>query len=276
MKINAKTRLISLFGWPVEHSLSPAMHNAAFAQMGLNYSYMALPVAPELLGDAVHAIKAFNMPGVNVTVPHKENVIQYLDDIDAEARDIGAVNTIVNNGGKLKGYNTDGRGFMKSLKEAGIETKGKNILVIGAGGASKAISYYLSKDASKFFLFDIDKPKAESFLKYLVDTGRTVHVPDSLNAAKGMDIIINATPLGLKESDPLAIPEELIAPPVVIIDLIYHETPLLRAAKKKGCKTLDGLGMLLWQGVLASELWTGKMPPHELMRAALLDGMRSK
>lgn len=287
MKINARTKLIGLFGWPVEHSLSPAMHNAAFGQMGLNYSYMALPIAPDLLGDAVRAIKAFDMPGANVTVPHKENVIPYLDDIDEEARHIGAVNTIVHKDGKLKGYNTDGRGFMRSLEEAGIETKDKNILVIGAGGASKAVSYYLSKEASKFFLFDIDKGKAENLKNSLVDAGRTVHVPYDLpGIALAMDIIINATPLGLKESDPLPLEIEkalaqnfpLMTKNTIIGDLIYKKTPLLREAEKAGLKTLNdlGLGMLLWQGVLASELWTGKMPPHDLMRAALLEGMRAK
>ncbi|MDP2166860.1 MAG: shikimate dehydrogenase [Thermodesulfovibrionales bacterium] len=273
MEISGKTRVVALLGWPVGHSLSPRMHNAAFERMGLDYCYVTFPVRPELLGDAVKAVRALDLAGVNVTVPHKENVMPYLDRVDEEASFIGAVNTVVNKNGKLTGFNTDGRGFMRSLEEKAIEVKGKNILIIGTGGAARAISYYLCQEASKVFLFDIDTGKAEKLVRDLLSVGMTVYVPQSLDIAKGMDIIINATPLGLKESDSLPIDINLIYPPLIVVDLIYKETPLLREAKKKGCKTLNGMGMLLWQGVFAFELWTGEMPPVDVMQKALLEGL---
>ncbi|MBI4710664.1 MAG: shikimate dehydrogenase [Nitrospirae bacterium] len=144
MDVSGKTKIIGLFGFPVEHTLSPAMHNAAFKAMGLDMRYLPFKVSPQDLPHAVRAIRALNLTGVNVTVPHKEKVISLLDEVDKEAQFIGAVNTIVNKDGKLTGYNTDGRGFMQSLSEAGIQVCGKKILIIGAGGASRAISYYLS------------------------------------------------------------------------------------------------------------------------------------
>ncbi len=273
MKINAKTKLLGLFGWPVEHSLSPDMHNDAFGEMGLNLCYVALPVPPEALGDAVRAIRAFDMPGVNVTVPHKEKVIQYLDGIDEEARFIGAVNTIVNRDGRLKGYNTDGRGFIQSLIEQGTDYAGKNILVLGAGGGSRAISFYLSEKAKSLLLFDLDRPKLETLTADLSRIRGNVNALDGVDSLEGVDILVNATPLGLKEGDPMPIKPELLKPPLIVGDLIYRETPLLGAARRLGLKTFNGLGMLLWQGVLASELWTGRRPSHETMRRALLRGL---
>ena len=157
MKLSGKTKITGLFGYPVEHSLSPAMHNAAFEALGLDYCYVAFPVHPDSLKDAVLAIKALNLAGVNVTIPHKEIVIPFLDEIDKEASIIGAVNTIVNSSGRLKGYNTDGRGFMQSLFESGISVENKEVLIIGAGGASRALSYYLGKEAKKVYLYDIEK-----------------------------------------------------------------------------------------------------------------------
>ena len=145
MKISGKTKVLGLLGWPVEHSLSPAMHNAAFEHIGLDCCYVTFPVKPGFLKDAVRSVRALNLAGVNVTMPHKENVIPLLDKVDADASFIGAVNTIVNSNGKLIGYNTDGRGFMRSLSEAQISVNKKNVLILGAGGASRAIGFYLAK-----------------------------------------------------------------------------------------------------------------------------------
>jgi len=267
MEISGKTKITGLFGWPVEHSLSPYMHNAAFQDLGLDYCYITFPVRPDRLEDAVRAIKALSIKGVNVTVPHKEKVEEFLDEIDNEARFIGAINTIVNKDDTLTGYNTDGRGFMKSLSEAGIETKGKNILIIGTGGACRAIAYYLNKEAGSLYLFDIDLPKADALAGDLGGVSKPVK---DLRIAPDMDIIINATPLGLKETDPLPIDSSLLKPHQSAIDLIYKDTPFLNEAKKQGLKTLDGLGMLLWQGVIAFELWTGLKPNVDIMRDALL------
>lgn len=274
MNISGKTKVTGLFGYPVEHSLSPAMHNAAFEHLNLDYCYVTFSVRPDLLGDAVKAIRALSLSGVNVTVPHKENVIPFLDEISEESSFIGAVNTIKNDNGKLTGYNTDGKGFMQSLSETGIDIRGKKILIVGAGGASRAIGYYLCKEASEVHLFDVDDKKANSLkehlnkLKWNVSLAGARSVKDK-DFFSGIDIIINATPLGLKPDDPMPVDITLIKNSHVVCDLIYKETPLLREANKIGCKTMDGLGMLLWQGVFAFEIWTGIIPPVEVMRQAI-------
>ena len=270
IQISGRTKITGLFGYPVEHTLSPAMHNAAFTELGLDYCYVPFLVHPDYLEYAVKAIKALNLSGVNVTVPHKEKVMPFLDEINEEASFIGAVNTIVNSGGKLTGYNTDGRGFMQSLLEGGTSIEGKDILIIGAGGASKAISYYLSQKAKTLYLYDIDKYKVEKLVQDLNNIFNNVYIIENISSIDRFHIIINATPLGLKKEDPLPFDTTLLRTEQTVCDVIYKKTRLLEEASKKGCVTLDGMGMLLWQGVFAFELWTGKKPRVEVMRNALL------
>ncbi|MGO9953934.1 MAG: shikimate dehydrogenase [Dissulfurispiraceae bacterium] len=279
MKISGKTRIVGLFGYPVEHSLSPDMHNAAFSYLNLDYCYVTFPVHPDSLGDAVRGIKALSLGGINVTVPHKEKVMAFLDEINEEAQFIGAVNTIKNEGGKLTGFNTDGRGFMQSLAEADIEIRKKNVLIVGTGGASRAIGFYLCKEASQVHLYDVDSLKAEALAKHLYGVRQNADTIDassknSVEFMAGMDIIINATPLGLRPGDSSPIDISRINKEHIVCDLIYRETPLLRAAAEKGCKTMHGLGMLLWQGVIAFEIWTGIRPPADVMKKALLKRMK--
>jgi shikimate dehydrogenase len=278
MNISGKTKITGLFGYPVEHSFSPSMHNAAFKKLNLDYCYVTFSVHPDLLADAVRGIRALSLAGVNVTVPHKENVMAFLDEINEEAQFIGAVNTIKNEAGKLTGFNTDGRGFMQSLAEAGISARDKKVLIVGTGGAARAIGYYLCKEASKVNLFDVDTPKADALAKQLHAVKQNAETVDAASMKSGefiggMDIIINATPLGLKTEDPSPVDISLIKKDHVVCDLIYKETPILRAAAEKGCKTMHGLGMLLWQGVIAFEIWTGVRPPVEVMKEALLQKM---
>jgi shikimate dehydrogenase len=280
MKISGKTKIVGLFGYPVKHSLSPAMHNAAFEFLGIDYCYVTFPVHPDRLADAVRGIRALSLGGVNVTVPHKEKVMAFLDEINEEASFIGAVNTVKNEDGKLTGFNTDGRGFMQSLAEVGIGVKDKKVLIVGTGGAARAIGYYLCKEASKVHLFDIDTPKAEVLAKHLNGVRQNAWTIDAASMKRGefiggMDIVINATPLGLKPGDPSPVDISLIKKYHVVCDLIYKETPILRAAAEKGCKTMHGLGMLMWQGVIAFEIWTGIKPPVEIMKAALLKRMEA-
>jgi shikimate dehydrogenase len=270
MEINGRTKITGLFGYPVEHTLSPAMHNAAFMALGLNYCYVPFLVHPDSLANAVKGIKALNLAGVNVTIPHKEKVIPLLDEINREASFIGAVNTIVNSDGKLTGYNTDGRGFIQSLTEKNISIEGKDILIVGAGGASRAVSYYLCQKAKSLSLFDIDTEKAGNLVHDLKQISPGIsHIKD-ISGIDTFNIIINATPLGLKQGDPLPVNTGLLKKEQIVCDLIYKETRLLEEASKKGCITLNGLGMLLWQGALAFELWTGKKPDAKVMRNALI------
>ncbi len=274
MDVSGKTKIIGIFGYPIEHTLSPLMHNAAFKTLGLDFCYVPFKVSPEALQCAVQAIRSLNIHGVNITVPHKEKVIPLLDKVNEEASFIGAVNTVTNTDGILTGYNTDGRGFISSLLEEGISIDGKNIVIIGAGGASRAIGYYLSEKASTLSLLDVDRLKAGKLVSDLNQIrGNVSLIEDIKNAAKP-DIIINATPLGLKPEDPLPFDPDLITSGMVICDLVYKKTCLLKEAEHKGAKTINGSGMLLWQGVLAFELWTGVKPPVEIMRNMLLSGIK--
>jgi shikimate dehydrogenase len=273
MEIRGSTRIVGIFGDPIDHTLSPLMHNAAFQRLQMDYCYVPFHVRPAELADAVKAVRSLNLAGVNITVPHKENVIPLLDRIDEEASFIGAVNTVTNVEGVLTGYNTDGRGFMSSLEEAGISLDGKNVIVAGAGGACRAISYYISKRASSLSIFDIDREKCGHLVADLSRIRDNVRSLKNIPSLKDYDVFINATPLGLKDSDPLPVDPDRITPGMVVYDLVYRKTPLLKEAENKGAVVLDGSGMLLWQGVLAFELWTGTMPPVDLMRDVLLSNI---
>lgn len=270
MDVSGKTKISGIFGYPIEHTLSPLMHNSAFETLGLDYCYVPFKVRPEDLPDAVRAIRSLNLLGVNITVPHKEKVMPLLDKINKEASFIGAVNTITNTEGTLTGYNTDGRGFLSSLAEAGITLDGKNIVIIGAGGASRAVSYYLSEKAATLSLFDLDKRKAEKLIGDLDQIRENVSLIENMENIGKPDIIINATPLGMKPDDPLPMNTDLISSDITVCDLVYKKTKLLQEAEKRGANILDGSGMLLWQGVLAFELWTGVKPPVDVMRKVLL------
>ncbi len=268
MKITGKTKVTGLIGYPVEHSLSPLMHNSAFENLGLDYCYVTFAVEPSRLEEAIKGVRALNLAGINVTVPHKESVMKYLDSIDDEASEIGAVNTVVNREGLLKGYNTDGKGFMASLRENCIDIKNKSVFIIGAGGASRAVAYYLLKEASVVYLYDIDQNKAISLGKALKGN---IKAQSDLSKVRDADIIINATPLGLRPDDPPPVEVNLLRKGQVVCDLIYKKTRLLEEALRMGCQVMDGLGMLLWQGAFAFELWTGHKAPVEVMRKALIE-----
>jgi len=274
MHISGKTKIVGIFGYPIEHSLSPYMHNAAFKHLHLDFCYVPFLVDPESLPAAVKALKALSIVGVNVTIPHKEKVVSFLDDLSEEAKFIGSVNTIINSKGKLVGLNTDGKGFMSSLAEAGINISGKKILLIGAGGAARAVSYYLCKTASHLFIYNRTARRAESLQTHLSQLNKNVSTvnEDSINSGlfiRDIDMIVNSTPLGMKSDDPMPFNTTLLKAHQIVCDLIYADTPLIKAASKVGCKTLNGLGMLLWQGALAFREWTGLEPPIEIMREAL-------
>ncbi len=269
MNISGKTTITGIFGYPIEHTLSPAMQNAAFEATGLDYCYVPFLVHPDGLENAVKAIRSMNIKGINITVPHKEKVMQFLDEIREEALFIGAVNTIVNTDDRLIGFNTDGRGFMKSLNESGISVKDKDILIIGSGGAARAAGYYLCMEARSLTLYGRTQSKVERLAGDLRKVRDVVSTIDNLSDIKRFRMIINATPLGLKHDDPLPFDANILGKEQIVCDLIYKNTRLLKEASEKGCSIVNGLGMLLWQGALAFELWTGKMPPINVMRSVL-------
>ncbi len=275
--ISAKTKLCGIFGWPVEHSLSPDMHNAAFKELGLDMVYLAFNIAPEDLATGIKALRALNIAGVNITVPHKEKVIGLLDDLSPEARNIGAVNTIVNVHGRLIGDNTDGRGFIRSLAEESKETlAGKKILLLGAGGAARAIGVsLLGQRVKSVFLYDVVQEKTLGLASDLAKIATSTKVEKIEReqigqVLKDADILINATPVGMKEHDPCVVEPELLTKKLFIYDIVYNrQTALLKEAAHRKIKHANGLGMLINQGAIAFELWTGKKAPVAVMRQAI-------
>ncbi|MDA8098602.1 MAG: shikimate dehydrogenase [Nitrospiraceae bacterium] len=279
--ISGKTSLYGIFGHPVEHTFSPGMHNAAFASLNMDARYVAFSVKPELLAQAVKAIVPLGLRGLNVTVPHKERVIAHLDELADDARMIGAVNTIEVRQGKLIGHNTDGRGFLRSLRdEAGVRPQGKTFLLVGAGGAARAVAFTLALNgASAILLHDMDAKKARKLARDVeTKTGARSSAIDAGDlglAAAGANCIINATPLGLRPTDPMPFDAGMIKRSHLIGDLVYNPplTGLLKAARARGARILPGIGMLLFQGVIAFEIWTGKKAPVAVMKKALVQQM---
>ena len=280
MHISGKTELYGLIGYPVRHTFSPLMHNAAFQTLGINAVYLAFEVKPKDLGTAMHSLRTLGIKGLNVTVPYKEKVLKYLDEVEQEARFIGAVNTIVLKEGRLKGYNTDGKGFVRSLKEEfGMSSpKGKRFFIIGAGGASRAISFSLAlSGAGRIVLVDEVADRAANLSKSLErhTDSEAIAIRKDTKAVKEMildsDVLINATPCGMKTKDPKVIDPDYIYKGLFVYDIIYNPrtTTLLRDARNRGAVTANGMGMLLNQGALSFDIWTGKRAPVHVMKRAL-------
>lgn len=279
--ISGKTAVFCIFGCPVEHTFSPGMHTEAFEKIGMNACYVPFPVKPELLAAAAGAIIPLGLRGLNITVPHKERIIPYLHELTEDAAMIGAVNTIEVRGDRLIGHNTDGRGFIRSLREeTAARPKNKNVLIIGAGGAARAVGFNLAlAGARMIILHDADAAKAASLAGDIASrTGvfaESVNAESLVAAASDAQIIINATPLGLRKGDPAPVPAIAVKKSHLVCDLVYNppDTALLKTAESKGAETMRGLGMLLYQGVIAFEIWTRRKAPVEVMRKALIRQM---
>jgi shikimate dehydrogenase len=270
MESGYSMKLIGLFGHPVEHSLSPAMHNYAFEQLGLQYKYFAFDVEPHRIAQAIDAIRALNIVGVNVTIPFKEIVVPYLDKIDESASNIKAVNTIVNNNGYLIGYNTDGEGYVTSLElEMDINVNEMDITVIGAGGAARGIIYsLLSKGCKSVTIINRNISKARIIADDFRNIGNISISCDEVSTIHNTDIIINTTPVGMFPNvNDLPINASHISSKQIVSDIVYnpYETQLLKEARQKGAKIHSGLGMFVHQGSIAFKKWTGHNPPIDEM-----------
>lgn len=276
------TTYVGLVGWPVEHSRSPQMHNAAFAHLGLDWKYLLLPVAPADVQDAVTGIRALRFGGVNVTVPHKQAVMPALDGIRDEARAIGAVNTIVNRDGRLIGHNTDAAGFLRALRDVGVAPSGCRAVVLGAGGAARAVVHALLAEDAQVTIVNrtveravvVAQRSGEHFdvEPAVLPLAATEELAGAIAAA---DLLVNATSVGMSphvDADPLPAGITL-SPTITVYDLVYspRNTRLLQRARAAGATAVGGLGMLLNQGAVAFELWTERDAPVEVMRAALVD-----
>ncbi len=264
--INARTKFVGLLGWPVEHSLSPFIHNLAFDHFKINWRYIPLPVQPGCLEQAVSGLKALNFIGVNVTIPHKVDIVKYVDELDDAAKGIGAVNTLAIAGNKVHGFNTDAGGFLNSLIRCGFTIKGKKAVLLGAGGAARAVIHSLLHNGiAEVAVGGRNQEKISKWCQGLAGILR-VKAYDWLSAdfasqLKDCDLIINCTPLGMS-------PNAFEYPPVdwsivnssaIAYDLIYNplETCFLQQAKQNGLATINGLAMLIEQALLSFSIWTG-------------------
>jgi shikimate dehydrogenase len=269
MKLDQHTALYGVIGNPVRHSLSPTLHNAAFSARGINAVYLAFE--PLDIESCVRGIQTLGIKGTSVTIPFKTSVIPYLNDMDPFARRIGAVNTIVNTDGRLTGYNTDAIGALKALEEV-IEVPGKRCVLVGAGGAARAIGFVLK-----------EKGVAVSVVNRSRDTGRRLarslgskFIPlEDIESAEG-DILIQTTPVGMwPHEDQCLVPERILREGMVVMDIVYRPlaTCLLRMAKTRGCTTISGVRMLIHQGAEQFRLWTGIDPPLSMMDKAIKEAL---
>jgi len=284
--LESGTKICCIIGDPVEHSLSPLMHNVAFRELGLNFTYIPLKVKKEMLQEAIEVIRRLGIRGVNVTIPHKVAVMKFLDDIDDLASEIGAVNTIVNNIGKLTGLNTDGMGAVRALKDNEGEPKDKKVVIIGAGGACRAISYSIAKEKPKeLIIINRTVEKASEIAKSIkekidVNVKSLQLKPENLKAElKDADIVINSTSVGMSPNvNETVIPKEFLHNNMLLMDIVYNplETRLIKEAKEVGVKTIDGIEMLVNQGIESFKIWTGKNAPVESMRKEVLKALGSE
>ncbi len=281
-------KLVGIIGYPIAHSVSPAMHNAAFKHLRMNWSYDAYEVKPSDLADELDQLKAKGLVGFNVTIPHKEAIISLIDDVTKLPKMIGAVNTVRNDEGMLIGFNTDGPGFIGSLREdAGLDPKGKSVVLIGAGGAAKAVAVVLAEaGASRLTITDIDAAKGEQLAEYvgsLFGSEAAFAKPSSgalEDAMADADLIVNATPVGMHPRENESPIEEgmRMKRGAVLFDLVYNppRTRLMITAEQNGLRTFNGLGMLVRQGALAFTIWTEKEAPIDIMLKAAKEALGLK
>jgi len=275
--MDSHTLLFGVIGDPVRHSKSPVMLNRAFREAGVNGAYAAFHVLPEKLGDAIAGVRGLGFRGLNVTIPHKIEVMKHLDEISEGARAIGAVNTIVNDGGRLVGYNTDGIGYVRSLKEeAEPELAGKKIVVLGAGGAARGILWALAQEKpAAIVVANRTEAKAEELAASFDPALRIATVPWAglREAVADADVVINTTSVGMSPNvGETLIDPAWLRPGAVASDLIYNplKTAFLEKAEERGCRAHGGLGMFVYQGAYAFEYWTDKPAPVAAMREAVL------
>lgn len=287
--VDEQSRLLGIIGWPVGHSLSPVMQNAAFQEEGMACHYAAFAVSPDDLPAALAGVRALGLLGLNVTIPHKSAVIPLLDEVAPSARQMGAVNTIVNRDGRLVGYNTDGWGFLASLEEAGVNPEGLQAVVLGAGGAARAVAVNLAlAGAGRIIITNRTPARADALAAQVarVVPGAEVQAAAAGSEAErralaGADLVVNCTPLGMHPDRTDLSPVgdiDILPEGAVVYDAVYRpqETRLLREARARGLKTVSGLGMLIHQGACAWEYWFGRRGPAEAMRKAVVQALEAK
>jgi shikimate dehydrogenase len=283
--ISGRTKLYALIGDPVEQSLSPAMLNAAFRELELDCVYLALRVPQRKLADAVAGVRALGISGLNVTHPHKVEILSLLDELDEFASMVGAVNTVKNEGGRLIGFNTDGPGAVLALRRELGGLEGRSVVLLGAGGAARAIAFSLAKEGARLTIANRTAWRARQLAAELrrrlgVDVEHlSIGREELARAIERAEVLINATTVGMRpDLRGTLVTADMMHSGLLVNDIVYDplETRLLREARKAGARTLNGLGMLLYQGALAFEIWTGKRAPIEVMEAAAKRELRRR
>ncbi len=279
MDINAHTQFCGLIGNPVEHSLSPAIHNAAFQKLGLNFVYLAFRV--EAIGDAIKGLRSLgNFRGASVTIPHKVSAVPFLDSLEPTARHIGAINTIVAEGGVLKGYNTDAIGAVRALRESDVTLKGRQVVMLGSGGAARAIAFALGAETGidRLTILGIDEQERTVLVRDLrLKAGMAVQeslLDESMlrKVLPDTHVLIHCTPIGMSPKvHQTSVPATLLHPGLTVMDIVYNprDTQLLKDAKVAGCRVIPGLEMFLYQAAAQFELWTNQAAPVDVMRKVL-------
>lgn len=278
--VSGKTKNLGVIGWPIAHSLSPAMQTAAISAARLNYAYIAMPVRPEALPAAVEGLRSLDFRGFNVTIPHKSAVMALLDEVDEDARRIGAVNTVVNENGRLFGHNTDVTGFLRGLSRQGVTVREKRAVVLGAGGAARAVLWGLIREGAANIVVGVrNAPKArESLADFSADAEILSWDGDAFaGALASADILVNTTPLGMtpKTEEAPPVDWDCVRPEAFVYDIIYTPgcTRFLCEAKEHGHRVTNGVAMLVGQGAEALSLWTGVQPDESAMEQALLEAL---
>lgn len=270
--MGSETKRYGIIGDPIEHTISPAIHNAAFKELKLDYIYLPYWVRKDELGAVIQNMRTLDIKGLNVTIPHKIAVIQYLDELDLLAAKIGAVNTIVNNYGVLKGYNTDALGFLFALQGKGIKPEGKEVVILGAGGAARAIFYILDQKGSNLTVINrtLDNAIECTRISKRYHTALELNKENLIKALEKADILVNTISAGIQ------VTADMIKPNLIVFDIVYNpvKTRLLKEAIKAGAVTINGIDMLLWQGALSFERWTGFKVPIGIMRAEIIKNLR--
>jgi shikimate dehydrogenase len=282
MPIDARSELCAVIGWPIEHSLSPAIHNAAFEAAGLNFAYVAFAVRPGQLPGALGGVRSLGLRGLSVTIPHKVDIIPLLDEVEDLAARIGSVNTVVNDDETLRGYSTDGPGALAALDAGGVDPRGREVLLLGSGGAARAVGFTLAWKAppSRIRVLGIVPGEVDQLSRDLrehssidIEHGPMTRLAESMQEA---DIVIHASPVGMSPNTSEAlIEEEMIRPGQCVFDIVYNplETELLRRARRAGATAIPGLGMFVHQAALQFQLWTGGEPPVEIMEQVVRDAL---
>ncbi len=279
--ITSKTKILCIIGNPIEHSMSVTMHNAAIQKLGLNYVYVAFKVFQNDLSSAINGLRAFNIKGSSITIPHKITAMKYLDKIEPMAKNIGAINTIKNENGILIGRNTDGEGFLKSIREHDYDLKDKKIILFGAGGAARACAFYLAKEVAGITIINRTNDRMNDLIlklqsKYEIPI-KGINISKSEDIKKEIensDMLVNTTPVGMyPDGNESLVKQSWLHPELFVVDVIYSpiQTKLLQKASSIGCNVLPGVDMLVNQGIIAFKWWTGVSPDKKLMKQVVLN-----